>query len=101
MQASPGQADLADRPGCALDDNHGKDTGIVGYNVQAAGDTEHHLIVVHEVTNVETDRRQLANVAGQAWKELCAEMFECVAGRGDYEGGETEACADACARQSK
>jgi hypothetical protein len=31
-------------------------TGIVGYNVQTAVDTEHHLIVAHEVTNVGSDR---------------------------------------------
>ena len=48
----------------------GKDTGIVGYNVQIAVDTQHHLIVAHEVTNVGTDRHQLANMAEQARDEL-------------------------------
>ena len=38
----------------------GKDTGIVGYNVQIAVDTRHHLIVAHEMTNVGTDRDQLS-----------------------------------------
>jgi transposase len=41
----------------------GRGSGVVGYNVQVAVDTEHHLIVTHEVTNVGSDRSQLANVA--------------------------------------
>ena len=41
-------------------------TGIVGYNVQTAVDTTHHLIVAHEVINVGSDRSQLATMAKQA-----------------------------------
>ena len=29
----------------------GRGSGVVGYNVQVAVDTENHLIVTHEVTN--------------------------------------------------
>ena len=51
----------------------GKDTGIVGYNVQTAVDTKNHLIVACEVTNVGTDRRQLSNIAEQARTEMGVE----------------------------
>ena len=36
----------------------------MGYNVQVAVDTTHHLIITHEV-NVVTDRSQLSSVAKQ------------------------------------
>ena len=39
-------------------------TGIVGYNVQTAVDTQHHLIVAHEVINAGSDR--LTQFDGQA-----------------------------------
>src|SRR5262249_8941924 len=39
---------------------------VVGYNVQVAVDTEHDLIVAHEVTNSGSERAQLANIASQA-----------------------------------
>src|SRR5271170_4834872 len=72
----------------------GKDTGIVGYNVQIAVDTQHHLIVAHEVTNVGTDRHQLANMAEQAREEMAVETLDVVADRGYYEGAEIMACEE-------
>ena len=72
----------------------GKDTGVVGYNVQMAVDTQHHLIVAHEVTNVGTDRRQLSNMAEQARTEMDVEKLEAVADRGYYEGEEIKDCED-------
>jgi transposase len=72
----------------------GKDTGIVGYNVQTAVDTKNHLIVAHEVTNVGTDRNQLSNVAAQARTEMGVETLDAVADRGYYEGEEIKACEE-------
>jgi transposase len=53
----------------------GRGSGVVGYNVQAAVDTKHHLIVTHEVTQSGSDRSQLApmskkakQVLGKSWK---------------------------------
>jgi len=34
----------------------GRGSGVVGYNVQVAVDTQYHLIVAHEVTNTGSDR---------------------------------------------
>src|SRR5712672_73500 len=72
----------------------GKDTGIVGYNVQTAVDTKNHLIVAHEVTNVGTDRHQLSNMAEQARTEMGVETLDAVADRGYYESEEIKACEE-------
>jgi transposase len=45
---------------------NGRGSGVVGYNVQVAVETEHHLIVTHEVTNVGSDRAQLSGIATAA-----------------------------------
>src|SRR6202158_4973046 len=73
----------------------GKDTGIVGYNVQTAVDTKNHLIVACEVTNVGTDRHQLSNIAEQARTERGVETLDAVADRGYYTGEEIRACEEA------
>src|ERR1700694_1074274 len=70
----------------------GKGSGMVGYNVQSAVDTMHHLIIAHEVTNVGTDRNQLSNMAEQARTETGAETLDVVADRGYYDSQEILAC---------
>ena len=70
----------------------GRGSGMVGYNVQAAVDTTNHLIVAHAVTNVGTDKSQLANMANQAKAALQAESLEAFADRGYFKGEEILAC---------
>jgi transposase len=69
--------------------------GIVGYNVQTAVDTQHHLIVAHEVTNVGHDRDQLSSMAEQAREAMKLESLSVVADRGYYKSGEILACHEA------
>jgi transposase len=73
----------------------GRGSGVVGYNVQVAVETEHHLIVTHEVTNCGSDRAQLANVAKQAKAVLETETLEAVADRGYFNSPEILACHEA------
>jgi transposase len=69
-------------------------SGIVGYNVQTAVDTEHHLIVTHEVTNVGNDRRQLTRIGKHAKAELQADSLTVLADAGYYNGDELRSCED-------
>src|SRR5256885_2900530 len=64
-EAPDGQVSLTD-PDARSMATSGRGTGIVGYNVQTAVDTKHHLIVAHEVTNLGHDRTQLSSMAKQA-----------------------------------
>jgi transposase len=68
--------------------------GMVGYNVQAAVDTQHHLIVAHEVTTMGHDRTQLANMAKQAKEVLQKEALTVVADKGYYKGEEVAKCVE-------
>ena len=73
----------------------GRGSGVVGYNVQTSVDTESHLIVAHEVTNVGSDRSQLASVAKEAKAALHTEKLDAVADRGYFNGEEILACEQA------
>src|SRR5262252_4638170 len=85
------QVSLTDPDARAMATN-GKGTGVVGYNVQAAVDAKHHLIVAHEVTNVGHDRSQLANMARQTKTVTRADGLTILADRGYFSGEEVVAC---------
>jgi len=95
MLAAPdGQISLTD-PDARSMATSGRGSGVVGYNVQVAVDTEHHLIITHEVTNVGTDRSQLAHMAKEAKARLDATALDVVADRGYFNSEEILACEEA------
>ncbi len=65
---------------------------VVGYNVQVAVDIKHHLIITHEVTNVGSDRAQLAHMAKQTKTALEVASFDVVADRGYFSSEEILEC---------
>jgi len=95
MLASPDQQISLTDPDSRSMATSGRGSGVVGYNVQVAVDTAHHLIVTHEVTNSGSDRAQLANVAKQAKAVLQTETLEAVADRGYFNSPEILACHEA------
>ncbi len=70
----------------------GRGTGIVGYNVQAAVDTEHHMIVAHDVTNEGHDRNQLAPMANLARDAIGTKRVTVLADRGYFKGEQILQC---------
>ena len=72
----------------------GRGSGVVGYNVQAAVDTRHHLIVAHEVTNEGNDRAQLSAMATKTKAALETDRLDVVVDRGYFDGEEILACHD-------
>src|SRR5271156_6369330 len=89
MLASPEQQIPLPDPDSRSMATSGRGFGVVGYNVL---DTEHHLIVTHEVTNTGSDRAQLANIASRTKGVLGVEKLEAVADRGYYSSEEILAC---------
>ena len=95
MLASPDQQISLTDPDSRSMATSGRGSGVVGYNVQVAVDTEHHLIVAHQVTNSGSDRAQLANMAKHAKAVLKAETLDAVADRGYFNSPEILACHEA------
>ena len=92
LQNTPdGQISMTD-PDARSMATRGKGTGLVGYNVQTAVDTQTHMIVAHEVTNVGNDRAQLAPMAKATKAVLKIDKLEAIADRGYFSGDELLAC---------
>jgi len=72
-----------------------KGSGFVGYNAQAAVETETHLIVAHDVINAGHDRDQLAPMALEAQAALGCDEISVVADKGYFSGREILACQEA------
>src|SRR5829696_4546201 len=88
MLASPDQQVSLTDPDARSMATSGRGSGVVGYNVQVAVETEHHLIVAHAVTNVGSDRAQLSPMAKEAKAVLEVEKLDAIADRGYFSGEE-------------
>ena len=71
---------------------HGSTSSQVGYNVQTVVDTEHKLILEHEVTNSPIDRGQLYSMAQLAKQVIPDDELTVLADRGYYKGEDIRAC---------
>ena len=89
--APDGQISLTD-PDARSMATSGRGTGMVGYNVQIAVDTTHHLIVTDEVTNHGHDRQQLSPVAQHAAQATGHARLTALADRGYFNGEQIREC---------
>jgi len=88
------QISLTDPDARAMSTN-ARSSGTVGYNVQMAVDSEHHLIVEHDVSTAMGDRKQLTRMSNQAQEATGIKSLEVIADRGYYNMEEIKATVDA------
>jgi len=92
VDATPdGQISLTD-PDARSMATSGRGTGIVGYNVQVAVDTQHHLIMAHEIVNEGHDRTQLVPMGQRAKEAAGTNEITVLADRGYFNGEQVLAC---------
>jgi transposase len=95
MLATPDQQISLTDPDARSMATSGRGSGVVGYNVQVAVETTHHLIITHEVINDGSDRSQLSPMAKQAKATLGVENLDAVADRGYFDSEEILTCENA------
>jgi len=72
-----------------------KDQKIAGYNVQQSVDSQHKLIIAHEVTHDGNDVKQLLPMAKQTQAIVGQDALTVVADAGYYNPEQIKACQDA------
>ncbi len=95
MREAPDQQISLTDPDARSMATSGRGSGVVGYNVQVAVETEHHLIVTHDVINVGNDRAQLAPMAKEAKETLQVETLDVIADRGYFDSEQIRECVEA------
>ena len=88
-QSGEHQVSLTDKDARAMSMGRGS---TIGYNVQAAVDAKHSLIVATEITNTTSDLGALGTMALKAQEALGAEKLSVVADKGYYNGKEVLLC---------
>jgi transposase len=88
-QSGESQVSLSDPDSRAMSQGAGV---TVGYNVQAAVDDKHSLIVETDVTNTTSDSGELGGMAIKAQEALGVGKLSVVADKGYYNGREIMAC---------
>ena len=72
----------------------GKQSHVVGYNVQGSVDAKHHLLVTAEATNAVADQGQLPAVAQAAKDQLQLEQADIAADGGYYKSEDIKTCQE-------
>jgi transposase len=94
MLASPDEQISLTDPDARSMATSGRGSGVVGYNVQAAVETDHHLIVAHDVVQTGNDTAQLAPMAQKAKEALGVDELDVVADRGYYSSEQILECSE-------
>lgn len=95
MLETPGEQISLTDPDARSMATSGRGSGVVGYNVQTAVDTENHLIVAHDVTMTGNDTSQLARMSKLTKATLEVDKLDVVADRGYFKSEEILACEKA------
>jgi len=88
-ESGQSQVSLSDPDSRAMSQGAGV---TVGYNVQAAVDAKHSLIIETDVTNTTSDSGELGGMAIKAQEALGVKTLSVVADKGYYNGKEILAC---------